>query len=99
MVAFLIILITLYLLYKATPWLLAWWLRRRQREFQEQVGQAYEQAARQQQARQRAEVRSSHIEDNAEDAEFQEIAGQREMVVEETFEAEQQIVDAEFEDI
>ncbi|MBR1725961.1 MAG: hypothetical protein IJ724_04815 [Muribaculaceae bacterium] len=99
MVAFLIILITLYLRYKATPWLLAWWLRRRQHEFQEQVGQAYEQATRQQQARQRAEERSSHIEDNAEDAEFQEIAGQREMVVEETFEAEQQIVDAEFEDI
>ena len=99
MVAFLIILITLYLLYKATPWLLAWWVRRQRRKFEERMGEAYDHAARQQQAQQRAQERASHIDDNAEDADYVELQGPRETVAEETFTVEEQVIDAEFEEI
>ncbi len=99
MTALLIIIVVLFLLFKGFPWLMAWWIRRQHLKYQEQVGQAYEQARRQQQEQERAQQRASHIEDNAEDAEYQEIVGPREAVVQETFTAEEQVIDAEFEEI
>lgn len=99
MMSFLLTILVLYLLYKATPWLLAWWVRRQHRKYQEQVGEARERAQRQQRAQERTQERANHIEDNAEDAEYQEIAGPRETIIEEEYTVEQQVIDAEFEDI
>lgn len=96
---FLLTLLILYLLFKGLPWILAWWVRRKQRQFEQRVGDAYERAAQRQQAQERAQQRATHIEDNAEDADYVEIAGPRETVVEETFAVEEQVIDAEFEDI
>ena len=94
MMTFLLTILVLYLLYKATPWLLAWWVRRQHRKFQQQMGET-----REREARSERQERTSHIEDNAEDAEYQEIAGPRETVTQEAFTAEEQVIDAEFEDI
>ena len=97
--SFLIFLLIIYLLYKALPWLLAWWVQRQHRKFEQQAGEAYERAAREHRAEQCTHERTTHIEDNAEDAEYQELTGPREVVVEETFTVEEQVTDAEFEDI
>ncbi len=99
MITFLLTLLILYLLYKLLPWAIAWWLRRKQRQFEQHMGEAYERSSHRQQAGERAQQRVSHIEDNAEDADYVEIAGPRETVVQETFAVEEQVVDAEFEDI
>ena len=101
MMTFLLTILVLYLLYKATPWLLAWWVRRQHRKFQQQMGETRERetTSERQQARGERQERTSHIEDNAEDAEYQEIAGPRETVTQEAFTAEEQVIDAEFEDI
>ena len=99
MTTFLLFLLVLFLLFRGIPWLLTWWLRRKQRHYQEQVEETFERAARQQREQEREQQRHEYVERYSEDAEFVAITGPREEVAAETFTAEEQIIDAEFEDI
>ena len=99
MTTFLLFLLILFILFRGLPWLASWWLRRKQRQFQERVGEAYERATRERREQEREQERHEHAERYSEDAEYVEIIGPREEVIEETFTAEQQITDAEFEEI
>ena len=99
MTTFLLFLLVLFLLFRGIPWLLSWWLRRKQRQFQERVNEAREQAARTNRKQQTEQQRHEYAEQYSEEAEYVEIRGPREAVIEETFTAEEQITDAEFEDI
>ena len=99
MTTLLLFLLVMFLLFRGIPWLLTWWLRRKQRQYQEQVGEAFERAAREQREQEREQHRHEYVEQYSEDAEFVEISGPREEVIAETFTAEEQVIDAEFEDI
>ena len=99
MTSFLLFLLVLFLLFRGIPWLLTWWLRRKQRQYQEQMGEAFERATRKQREQEREQQRHEHVERYSEDAEYVEISGPREEVIEETFTAEERVTDAEFEDI
>lgn len=99
MTALLVFLLMLFLLFRGLPWLLSWWLRRKQRQYQERMGDAYERATRERREQEREQERKGYAEQYSEEAEYVEIRGPRETVVEETFTAEEQITDAEFEDI
>ncbi|MBR5727632.1 MAG: hypothetical protein IKS64_00515 [Muribaculaceae bacterium] len=99
MTTLLLFLLVMFLLFRGIPWLLTWWLRRKQRQYQEQVGEAFERAAREQREQEREQHRHEYVERYSEDAEFVEISGPREEVIAETFTAEEQVIDAEFEDI
>ena len=99
MTTFLLFLLFLFLLFRGLPWLASWWVRRKQRQFQERVGEAYERATRERREQEREQQRHEDFERYSEDAEYVEISGPREEVIAETFTAEEQVIDAEFEDI
>lgn len=95
-VSFLLFLLTLYLLSKLVPRLMVWWIRRQQRKFEQQMGQSGNRATGRKTSSGSGVQYESSI---SEDAEFEDIAGPREVVTQETFVAEEQIVDAEFEEL
>lgn len=102
----LIVLLVMYLLYRSLPLLLGWWLRRKQRQFGEQFDQAREQAARarqrqqsEQRRQQSEQQRHEYAEQSAEDAEYVDISGPREQMAQESYTPEEQVTDAEFQDI
>jgi hypothetical protein len=99
MTTLLVFLLMLFLLFRGLPWLLSWWLRRKQRQYQERMGDAYERATRERREQEREQERKGYAEQYSEEAEYVEITGPRQEVIEETFTAEEQITDAEFEDI
>lgn len=93
----LVFLLVTFLLIKSAPLMLRWFLRRQQRKYEERIREAFGQEDNN--AAERTTKRARYEEVVSEEAEYIDIAGPREEVSQESFTVEEQIVDAEFEDI